>query len=340
MDAAGGAKISVVVPVYKTEPYLRKCLDSIVNQTWQDLEIILVDDGSPDNCPAICEEYARRDGRVRVIHQENGGLSAARNTGLAAATGEWLGWVDSDDWIEPDMYQYLLENALKYQADVAVCGRYGWVDGQRHTRSWSRERVLDREQALLELVEAPGNVMWGSCCDRLIRRGLWEGIRFPVGKYFEDEATMYRVFMRAQRVVCLPEAKYNYLFRGGSISRTLTTFQSRYDIYLLEKERREALKGESSQLDEALDRSCVKAAVLCWFFFQDLTPAERERQLPRMREISAFCSPFAGRARRGGSWGPLGKLGSFLLPYPAPWSFALGAVLGWLFRCKHRRDSG
>ena len=97
-------KISVIVPVYKVEQYLRKCLDSIVNQTYCNLEIILVDDGSPDSCGAICDEYVTKDGRVNAIHKENRGVSSAKNTGLSAATGEWVGWVDADDWIEPDMY--------------------------------------------------------------------------------------------------------------------------------------------------------------------------------------------------------------------------------------------
>lgn len=339
MDTSGQVKISVVVPVYKTQQYLRKCLDSIVTQTWQNLEIILVDDGSPDGCPAICDEYAAHDPRFKVIHQANGGRSIARNTGLAAATGEWLGWVDSDDWIEPDMFQYLLENALKYDADVAVCGKYDWIGGQRHTRSWSREQVLDREQALLELIEPLGNVMWGQLCDRLIRRSLWDGISFPLDRVFEDEAVMYRLFARAQRVVCLPEAKYNYFFRQDGASRTLT-FQNRYELYLAREERREALKEGYPRLDEALGISCVKAAVMCWFFFREL-PAEKQRELvPRMREVSALCAPYAARARKTGDWGPLGKLCSFLLPHPVGWSFALGAVLGRFFRRKHSRDSG
>ena len=100
-----GPKISVIVPVYKVEPYLRKCLDSIVNQTYRNLQIILVDDGSPDNCGKICDEYAARDRRIEVIHQENGGISAARNAGLNLADGDYIGWVDSDDWIEPEMYE-------------------------------------------------------------------------------------------------------------------------------------------------------------------------------------------------------------------------------------------
>ena len=101
------AKISVIVPVYKVEPYLRKCLDSIVGQTHRNLEIILVDDGSPDNCGAICDEYAARDERIKVIHKENGGVASARNAGLAVASGDYIGWVDSDDWIETDMMSQL-----------------------------------------------------------------------------------------------------------------------------------------------------------------------------------------------------------------------------------------
>ena len=108
-------KISVIVPVYKVEPYLRKCLDSIVGQTYQNLEIILVDDGSPDKCGEICDEYARRDERIQVIHQENGGVSAARNAGLKKVTGEWIGWIDPDDWAEPDMFEYLLKMPWRWR---------------------------------------------------------------------------------------------------------------------------------------------------------------------------------------------------------------------------------
>ena len=117
------AKISIIVPVYKVEPYLRKCLDSIVGQTYQKLEIILVDDGSPDSCGAICDAYAARDERIRVIHKENGGVASARNAGLDAATGDYIGWVDSDDWIEADMFECLLKGAEDYDADIVVCGR-------------------------------------------------------------------------------------------------------------------------------------------------------------------------------------------------------------------------
>ena len=114
-------KISIIVPVYKVEKYLDKCVNSIVGQTYKNLEIILVDDGSPDNCPAMCDEWAQKDSRIKVIHKKNGGLSSARNAGLDACTGDYIGFVDSDDWIEPDMYEYLLNIGMKNNADVSRC---------------------------------------------------------------------------------------------------------------------------------------------------------------------------------------------------------------------------
>ena len=148
-----GERISVIVPVYKVEPYLRKCLDSIVNQTYRNLEIILVDDGSPDNCGRICDEYAERDNRIRVIHQKNGGVSSARNEGLKIASGDWIGWVDSDDWIEPDMFEYLLENAKKSKADIAVCSRKEWYKDRCILRKWEKDILLNTEEALRQLLE-------------------------------------------------------------------------------------------------------------------------------------------------------------------------------------------
>ena len=112
-------KISVVVPVYNVEEYLDQCVESLVGQTYKNLEVILVDDGSPDNCPAMCDEWAERDNRIKVIHKENGGVSSARNAALDIASGDYIGFVDSDDWIEPDMYEILIKNAKKYDADIS-----------------------------------------------------------------------------------------------------------------------------------------------------------------------------------------------------------------------------
>ena len=126
--------VSVIVPVYKVAAYLPRCVDSILAQTWRNLEIILVDDGSPDECGSICDVYAEKDPRIRVIHKENGGLSSARNAGLDTASGEYIGFVDSDDWIEPEMYARMLALMEKYDAKMVCAGRYD-VDGRTGERS-------------------------------------------------------------------------------------------------------------------------------------------------------------------------------------------------------------
>ena len=137
MNPVDTAKISVIVPVYKVEPYLDKCVSSIVNQTHKNLEIILVDDGSPDNCPAMCDAWAEKDSRIRVMHKTNGGLSDARNAGMAVATGELMAFVDSDDWIVPDMYEYLYQRLTEDNSDIAACGvQMVWEDKKLCDAGW------------------------------------------------------------------------------------------------------------------------------------------------------------------------------------------------------------
>ena len=139
--------VSVIVPVYKVEKYLDKCVESIVGQTYKNLEIILVDDGSPDNCPAMCDKWADRDSRIKVIHKQNGGVSSARNAGIDAVQGEFIGFVDSDDWLEPDMYDCLVKNALEYNADISRCGYF--VDWSDHTSYvGSTEKKINLPDAL------------------------------------------------------------------------------------------------------------------------------------------------------------------------------------------------
>lgn len=209
--------ISVIVPVYKVEQYLDRCVQSIVDQTWKNLEIILVDDGSPDGCARMCDEWARRDARIRVIHKENGGLSDARNAGMAAATGESIGFVDGDDWIEPDMYRLLVEQMERTQSDIAACGvEMVWEDDtppRRLTKEGSC--VLEAEEAMRAVIEeswikAP---VWY----KLYRTELVRSIPFPVGKCHEDVFWTYQAVGRAKRVAVFDTLCYHYLQRAGSI---------------------------------------------------------------------------------------------------------------------------
>ena len=254
-------KISVIVPIYKVESYLPKCLDSIVNQTYRNLEIILVDDGSPDNCGAICDEYAARDDRIIVIHKSNGGLSFARNVGLDTATGDYIGFVDSDDWIEPNMYEYLLHGIQKQGADIAVCGIFEELPDRCFCRKWDKAEVFDTEAGLEQLFlrKKYSHSVW----DKLYRYSLFEGIRFPEGRNFEDIATTHRVFERAKAVQLLPEAKYHYLQRRDSIMGD-GSLRNRVDSYLAAREQYLRMKDAWPQFRELLEAWCVSVAVGIW----------------------------------------------------------------------------
>ena len=147
--------ISVIVPVYKVEKYLNKCVQSIVNQTYKNLEIILVDDGSPDNCPEMCDEWAKKDSRIKVIHQENAGLAEARNSGISVATGEFFMFIDSDDHAEPDMIELLLNLSMEYNADVSSCGFYFDYenDNKAEACDFSDEiRIADINERIIDLL--------------------------------------------------------------------------------------------------------------------------------------------------------------------------------------------
>ncbi len=209
--------ISVIVPVYKVEPYLDKCVSSIVNQTYKNLEIILVDDGSPDNCPVMCDAWAEKDNRIRVIHKTNGGLSDARNAGMSAATGELIAFVDSDDWIAPDMYEKLYHRLTEDNSDIAACGvQMVWENGAS-SRMLTREgsRVLNQEEAMRAIIEESWlkQPVWY----KLYKTELVRDILFPKGKYHEDVFWSYQAVGRAKKVSVSDHVGYYYLQRGGSI---------------------------------------------------------------------------------------------------------------------------
>lgn len=209
--------ISIIVPVYKTEAYLDRCVRSIVAQSYRNLEIILVDDGSPDNCPALCDAWAEKDPRIKVIHKKNGGLSDARNAGMAIAAGELMGFVDSDDWIAPDMYQHLYDRMIADNSDLAACGvEMVWEDGSpSHSLTKSGCCVLSREEAMRAIIQESWlkQPVWY----KLYKTALIRDIPFPVGKYHEDVFWSYQAVARAQRVSVSDKVGYYYVQRSGSI---------------------------------------------------------------------------------------------------------------------------
>jgi glycosyltransferase involved in cell wall biosynthesis len=213
-------KISVIVPIYKVEKYLNRCVDSIINQTYRNLEIILVDDGSPDNSGRISDEYARTDSRVRVIHKSNGGLSDARNAGIEIATGEYIGFVDSDDFIHPEMFRDLHEQIQKHDADIAQCSfRPVTDDTFIDPGGAGNEKVISNLDAL-RLIYTQYKVDYIVAWDKLYRKHLFNSIRFPVSKIHEDEFTTYKLFYLSGKIVVIDKKYYYYYQSPNSIIRS------------------------------------------------------------------------------------------------------------------------
>lgn len=211
-------KISVIVPVYNVEKYLNRCVDSILAQTYQNLEIILVDDGSSDNCPQICDDYAQKDSRVRVIHKENGGLSDARNAGLDVATGYYVGFVDSDDYISPDMYSQLYDRIKGDESYIANCIYVRAFDSGETMPSrvpHNTDEDIATSNYLEELLLHIGDV---SVCTKLFPRVLIGDLRFVVGKLNEDLLFMIQLLKNIQGIKFVGQLGYYYYVREKSIS--------------------------------------------------------------------------------------------------------------------------
>lgn len=208
--------VSVIVPIYKVKEYLRGCIESICAQTYPELEIILVDDGSPDECGAICDSYAQKDRRIRVIHKQNEGVGAARNTGVAQATGKYILFVDGDDRICEDLVETVVETAEKNAADVVMFDLRGEDNqgnqGDLYTFELSSDQVINAERE-------PRLIMESCSPNKLFLRSFWEegGFAFTEGRVYEDLATIPKVMVCAQRVVYIKKPLYRYFQRGSSI---------------------------------------------------------------------------------------------------------------------------
>lgn len=205
--------ISVIVPVYNVGLYLNQCIDSILKQTYRDLEILLIDDGSPDRCKEICDEYAKKDHRIRLFHTENKGLSAARNLGLREAKGEYIGFVDSDDWIEPNMYENLLRQIEKTNTDISTCAVWSEYMNSKEVYSINNAVFVGLE-SVRALIYCINNGAW----NKLYKSKCWAGIFFPEGYSHEDVATIYKVFLNARSISCIPDPLYHYRIRDKSIT--------------------------------------------------------------------------------------------------------------------------
>lgn len=216
--------ISVIIPVYKVEKYLEQCIRSVVSQTYRNLEIILVDDGSPDQCPRLCDEWANKDSRIRVIHQNNRGLAAARNSGLDVASGKYIGFVDSDDWIEPDMYESMLHDLLEANADIAyTCSYHALSNGEISTKHLvHKAHLVLSNGAGFKYINLPG-YFGVAAWDKLLKRTIVGDLRFPEdARRDEDYGFAYATLDRAQTVVYDSTPKYYYRQSIGTLSNSVS----------------------------------------------------------------------------------------------------------------------
>lgn len=214
-------KISIVVPIYKVEQYLPKCIESLITQTYKNIEIILVDDGSPDRCGEICDEYAKKDTRIKVIHKPNGGLSDARNAALDVMKGEWVTCIDSDDFIAPDYIETLYSLCKKYNCKMSVADWYIFPVGTEPTvpKRTVKEKLFGRNEALEDMFNQRHFDV--SACVKLYHHSLFDDVRYPVGMLFEDLQTTFKLVLKCDNGVAYSNKQiYYYMFRPGSIEGT------------------------------------------------------------------------------------------------------------------------
>ncbi|MCL2717308.1 MAG: glycosyltransferase [Lachnospiraceae bacterium] len=274
--------ISIIVAIYNIESYLRRCIESIIGQTYQNLEIILVNDGSTDNSGMICDEYAGKDNRIKVIHKKNGGLSDAWNTGLAAVSGDYLGFVDGDDFIEPDMYEKMLGAIIEYQAGLAVCRFKKWGDKAVNNETTNEIYPLSRAEALEYYIsENKQFVIMPSVWSKLFTRGVVEGLSFTIGKTSQDIMYTMAALCQAEKIVYLDNYLYNYnVGRNDSITNKKST-EKRLNVEL-EPLRKGIEYLKSRGLDELSDKAAYYFYRRMLFYFIDF---KNEKQKKQARQV-------------------------------------------------------
>lgn len=277
--------ISIIIPVFQVEKYLDKCIASVVAQTYQNLEIILVDDGSTDRCPVICDEWAARDSRIVVIHQYNQGLSEARNHGTDACSGSYILYIDSDDYIERNMVECLLQVCIDTDADVSCCGHYKEYANHVVNCPLTKERkIFEGEEIVISAMK--GGVFSHYAWNKLWRRELFDSdCRFPPCMYFEDIATVWKLFLKCQKVVCIPDILYHYVARKDSIGNT-KSMKNLVDRWVAFKERYDVMATRSEELRQICAKGCLDTIGYTWRWLHAIDKKDRDEE--KLQEMKIF----------------------------------------------------
>ena len=278
-------KISVIIPIYKVEEYLNECIESAVNQTYKNLEIILVDDESPDNCPKMCDDWAKKDDRIIVIHKKNGGVSDARNTGIRVASGKYLSFLDADDYIENNLFEIAINKLKENDAQIFILGR-SYLYGHKKEVKYSKdiEIVMDSKEALdkMNMFQYYDVAVWG----KVYERDLFKGIEFPKGKLCEDWYTTYKVIAKADRVVYNSTPLYVYRQREYSITHSNNIKINREPIYA----SKEVFEFIRNNYPDILPNALTKYVISCigvynnYVYYSDDSKKEKDEILKIVKE--------------------------------------------------------
>ncbi|MBE5758076.1 MAG: glycosyltransferase [Clostridiales bacterium] len=261
-------KISVIIPVYKVEKYLSNCLNSVIKQTYKNLEIIVVDDGSPDQCPQICDEYAERDSRIKVIHKKNGGLSSARNAGIDVATGDYLMFVDSDDTLNEHMCEILINQLIEKDADIAMSSFRNVYENKVFNKDINLKKIksifITQKDDVFDLLFNKRIPMIMLAWGKLYKKELFDNIRYPDGKIHEDEFIIHELLNDCNKFVFVNLPLYNYLIRNTSITGECFT-ERRLDCVEAKQNRVEFIKKNRNLfLDKAINQY-INVLILYYF---------------------------------------------------------------------------
>lgn len=314
------SKLTIVVPVYNVKEYLQRCIDSILTQSFTDFELLLVDDGSTDGSGEMCDEILKTDSRIKVVHKQNGGLSSARNTGIELGSGEYFTFVDSDDWIEPQMYEKMMETAEKHNADIVIC-RLQMINAPNDVL-----KIIGYDNVLhFNKIEATKEVLRDEMipsfsCNKIFKRELFNDVRYPVGRIFEDTATIYKLFYKSNMVITIPYIGYNYWQnpnglcknRNQSIEKNLT----RELHNALAFDERYVFAKSVKELEEVVPLCAFKAYQMIRSFIHMLKHKKHSLNAEQEQIIDGIMRSFDIKDLTHFSW--LEKMDLYLFRYSKP----------------------
>jgi len=294
-------KISIIIPVYQVEAYLPKCLNSVIRQTYKNLEIILIDDGSRDQCGRICDEYAKKDTRIHVIHKQNAGVANARNDGIEYATGDFISFIDSDDWVAENAYEVLYQGLKQYHADCAVGGCVNVVEQNGRCRVPARvpadqkpSAVCESSSQAMKRVLLNGSAVW----NRLFKREIFDTIRFPSDRINDDEVTALHAYSMCKTVVFLNEDTYYYRIRKNSITTSSFSLK-KMDIYYNSMDNLAFVRKNRPELEVCAEFKYYKAMLYCYMHLKRMKRSpesamllKRLKQDMKRNQVMAMKNPY------------------------------------------------